>query len=149
MIDSTKALYRALVIGSVILLVDQATKKLAGLYGMVLLNTGISFGLLPADHPVLSFLLMVGLAMLIMTLIQQHWHKHPISTGLFMGGAISNLIDRLVHGGVKDWLPVGPLPLKNNLADWAIFAAVILVFLTIWKEDNETLRQRKPKRRVQ
>lgn len=136
MIDSTKAMYRALLVGSVVIFVDQLTKKLATLSGSVVFNPGISFGFFSADHPFFSFLLIFCIAMVIVVLVQEHWHKHPVSTGLFIGGAISNLLDRISHGAVKDWLPIGPLPLKNNLADWAIFCAVILVLYTVWKEDK-------------
>lgn len=38
---------------------------------------------------------------------------------------MSNLLDRLVYGGVRDWLTVPVLGLKNNLADWAIVGAIV------------------------
>jgi lipoprotein signal peptidase len=136
MMDRTDAMYRAVLVGSTVLLVDQATKFAANKFGLISINTGISFGLFGADHPTVSFLLLLVMGVIVAALIQQHWHKHPISTGLFVGGAISNIADRIARGGVRDWLPVGPLPLRNNLADWAIFVAAILVIYTLYFESK-------------
>lgn len=51
--------------------------------------------------------------------------KYPIILGLFQGGAVSNVLDRLVYGGVRDWLAVPILGLRNNFADWAIVIALV------------------------
>ena len=129
-------MYRAVLVGSTVLLVDQATKYVANKFELISINTGISFGLLEADHPTLSLLLLLGMGVIVATLIQQHWHKHPVSTGLFVGGAVSNIADRIARGGVRDWLPVGPLPLRNNLADWAIFFAAVFVIYSLHVESK-------------
>jgi lipoprotein signal peptidase len=34
------------------------------------------------------------------------------------------MLDRLINGGVRDWLVVPVLGLRNNLADWAIIIAI-------------------------
>jgi signal peptidase II len=134
--DKTDILYRCLLLGSAVLFIDQATKYIANKFHLITLNPGISFGLLETEHPALSFLLLLGMGVLVAALIQQHWHKHPISTGLFVGGAISNIVDRVAKGGVRDWLPIFFLPLKNNLADWAIFLAAVLVIITVYQESR-------------
>jgi lipoprotein signal peptidase len=51
--------------------------------------------------------------------------KHPVSTGLLLGGGLSNLLERLDQGMVYDYVqfPTAPGKLKNyvfNLADFAI-----------------------------
>lgn len=129
-------LYQCLLVGSSVLLVDQATKHVANKMGMVSLNPGISFGMFSAEHPVISFLMLLGMGVIVSSLIQQHWRKYPISTGLFVGGAISNIVDRIARGGVRDWLSVGPLPLRNNIADWAIFVAATLVLWNVYQESR-------------
>lgn len=145
MLSKTDAMYRAVLVGSTVLLIDQATKFIANKFGLISINTGISFGMFSSDHPVLSVLLLLVMGVIVSALIQQHWHKHPISTGLFVGGAISNIADRIARGGVRDWLPVGPLPLRNNLADWAIFVAAILVIYTLYLESKAKPVQKHPK----
>jgi lipoprotein signal peptidase len=131
----TDILYQALLIGSAVLLIDQGTKHVANKFGLITLNPGISFGVFGYEHQSISFLMLLGMGVIVMTLIQQHWHKHPVATGLFVGGALSNIVDRIARGGVRDWLAVGPLPLKNNIADWAIFCAALLVMYALYKED--------------
>lgn len=45
-----------------------------------------------------------------------------------LGGALSNVADRLLYGGVIDYFQIGPLPVVN-LADLMIVAGVgLLVF---------------------
>ena len=63
-------------------------------------------------------------------------NKYPIVRGLFLGGAMSNIMDRLVIGGVRDWLPVPVLGLRNNLADWAIVGALIIFLIGEVRKDR-------------
>src|SRR3954467_13024597 len=46
-----------------------------------------------------------------------------IGIGLGMGGALSNLIDRINRGGVVDFIAIGPWP-RFNLADAGLVAGV-------------------------
>lgn len=48
--------------------------------------------------------------------------------GLGIGGALSNLIDRLVRGGVVDFIAIGPWP-SFNVADAGLVAGLGLVVL--------------------
>ncbi len=54
------------------------------------------------------------------------WVKESIAGGLFFGGALSNILDRIVFGGVRDWLSIPFTSLNNNVADWAIFIGLVL-----------------------
>jgi len=52
--------------------------------------------------------------------------KAPVAAGLVLGGGISNLLERVKHGAVYDYVrfPKGPKKLRNyvfNLADFAVF----------------------------
>jgi len=49
-----------------------------------------------------------------------------VALGLLLGGAIGNMIDRLSHGQVTDFVDVGAWPIFN-LADCAIVVGVILI----------------------
>jgi len=47
---------------------------------------------------------------------------------------VSNFFDRLLMGGVRDWLPIWSL--KNNLADWSIFGSLLLIIILTIKNEN-------------
>lgn len=69
-----------------------------------------------------------------------------VSAGLLVGGAIGNVVDRLVYGAVADFLNMSCCGINNpyafNVADIAIFAgAVGLAFLS-----DDTGQPRKTKR---
>lgn len=54
-----------------------------------------------------------------------------IGGGLFIGGTVGNLVDRIFNGGkVRDFLYVEFINNTSNFADWGITAGVIL--LGIW-----------------
>jgi signal peptidase II len=95
-------------------------------------NKGISYGLLPLDSQYGQRLLacFAGLAVLAMAV----WLARGVTTrlvavslGLIMGGATGNAIDRLVLGGVADYVQVhafGFYWYVFNIADAAIVAGV-------------------------
>jgi signal peptidase II len=97
-----------------------------------LINKGISYGLLPLDSRVGQWLLagLAGLAVLAMAVWLARWVTSRLvaaSLGLIMGGAIGNAIDRLVLGGVADFIQVhafGYYWYVFNIADAAIVAGV-------------------------
>jgi signal peptidase II len=95
-------------------------------------NKGISYGLLPLDSAYGQWLLagFAGLAVLAMAV----WLARSatsrlvaVSLGLIMGGAIGNAIDRVVLGGVADFIQIhafGYYWYVFNIADAAIVAGV-------------------------
>ncbi len=99
-------------------LVDQLTKFIFQSGSTI--NSGIAFGWhwlgLEPLAPSLPFLLIIILFIIARSFLV----RHQLSFGLFFGGALSNLIDRLVYGGVRDFMPLPLTHLSNNLADWAI-----------------------------
>lgn len=69
-------------------------------------NEGIAFGLFPGRQEVVAILTVVALCGIALALAGL-FKRHPAVAaggGLLMGGSISNLIDRLAHGGVTDYL---------------------------------------------
>jgi signal peptidase II len=95
-------------------------------------NKGISYGLLPLDGRLGQWLWagFAGLAVLAMVV----WLARGItsklaalSLGLIMGGAVGNAIDRLVLGGVADYIQLhafGFYWYVFNIADAAIVAGI-------------------------
>lgn len=107
------------------LILDQITKHIASFQGLVVINSGVSFGLFS------GFLLTLVLIAVFVVFYQwscPRWQKpYPILTGLFLGGAMSNIVDRLVLGGVRDFLPVPFIAISNNLADYFIVGALTVI----------------------
>jgi signal peptidase II len=107
--------------------VDQLSKYLAPLVFQVSFNPGISFGWLQMLPSWALTAALIGCTGIIWWLGQAFWSQHSLLTGLFFGGAVSNIIDRLIWGAVRDWLPLPFTTIHNNLADYALAAAVLLI----------------------
>lgn len=61
-------------------------------------------------------------------------HKYPIF--IILTGGLSNLIDRIIYGGVVDYLNFFGL-LKNNIADYLIIFGLILLSVGLFlKKEN-------------
>lgn len=103
---------------------------LAGIDLVNVRNSGIAFGFL-ADG---GALLVVGTALALLALVV-FFVTHSgralvwIPTGLLLGGAIGNLIDRAVAGSVTDFVKFPHFP-AFNVADTAItFGVVALIYV--------------------
>lgn len=101
-------------------------------------NTGgflsLGAGLSPRDRTaifvVASGLLLAVMGVAIMRHRLDRWSM--LGAALFLAGAASNWVDRLMHGSVVDFLNVGAGPLRTgifNVADVAIMAGLGLVLL--------------------
>lgn len=99
-------------------------------------NRGINFGLLGDDTSVWA---LIAVALVICAGVVWWMRKHPqpplahASAGLLIGGALANVLDRLIYGYVLDFLNMSCCGIDNpfvfNVADIFIFAGAIgLVF---------------------
>lgn len=52
-----------------------------------------------------------------------------VAVATALGGAIANLIDRLGHGAVTDWIRVAPYPAYFNVADVAVRGGLITALI--------------------
>jgi signal peptidase II len=103
--------------------------------GVQLVNTrnrGVAFGFLPGRHLAVSVL--VGLALLVLVVYFARHLSRPmiwLPTGMLLGGALGNILDRVRAGSVTDFvkLPLGWPPF--NLADASITLGVLLLFLVV------------------
>jgi signal peptidase II len=101
-------------------------------------NPGIAFGLLPDQGRLLTGLTILALAVLLL-----YFARHAsrrllwLPTGLLLGGAAGNLVDRARLGAVTDFLDP-PLWPAFNLADAAITIGilVLLVLLDLAREQK-------------
>ncbi|MDO5706040.1 MAG: signal peptidase II [Paracoccus sp. (in: a-proteobacteria)] len=109
-------------------------------------NQGMNFGLLASEQNLTRWVLIaVAVAVCIWVWV---WLARSragvlarVSGGLLIGGAIGNVIDRLVYGAVADFLnmslPGWQNPYSFNVADIAIFAGAIgLVLMPSGDDDN-------------
>jgi signal peptidase II len=103
--------------------------------GVQLVNTrnhGVAFGFLPGSHTAVTIL--IGVALLaLLGYFARHSRERLIwlPTGMLIGGAIGNVIDRLRAGAVTDFvkLPLGWPPF--NLADMSITLGILILFLVV------------------
>lgn len=97
-------------------------------------NQGINFGLFAGQDELTRWALIV--ISLIISAWVWIWAKREadrplvqISTGLLIGGALGNVIDRLIYGAVADFLNMSCCGFSNpysfNVADITIFAGAI------------------------
>jgi signal peptidase II len=123
---------------------DQLSKFLASYFELpISYNTGVSFSKLSQSDPqILTFILFVLVYFLFMN-FKKIWKEHNLAAGLFFGGAIANLLDRLFFGAVRDWIYIPFTQIHNNLADWAIFIGLVLLMSQFLKDSNKIDTQSK------
>ncbi len=95
-------------------------------------NHGVAFGFLPGDEVLVTVL--IGAALVLLLLYFARHCAQPLlwlPTGMLLGGALGNIIDRVRLGAVTDFvkLPLGWPPF--NLADTAITLGIVTLFLLI------------------
>ena len=96
-------------------------------------NSGILFGLLPQSAPIFAIVSLAVTALIVA------YHRRAgrgilvtIALGLLLGGAIGNLLDRLNHGYVVDFVDMGIGSLRfftYNLADACITTSILILLV--------------------
>jgi signal peptidase II len=95
-------------------------------------NRGVAFGFLPGSQTLVTILIGVALALLIVYFARNQGLKLIwLPTGMLIGGALGNIIDRARYGSVTDFvkLPLGWPPF--NLADAAITLGILALFAVV------------------
>lgn len=103
-------------------------------------NHGVNFGLFGSDNDLLRWILIalaLGICVGVIVWVRREGGgpRVEISAGLLVGGALANVLDRVIYGAVADFLNLSCCGVRNpftfNLADVAIFAGAIgLVLFT-------------------
>ena len=97
-------------------------------------NTGAAFGMFKDGALVFTILAFVVVAAIIWfyrEIEPQDWFLR-LALGMQMGGAIGNLIDRLLFDGVvTDWISVGKFAVFN-VADASISVGTVIMLIGIW-----------------
>jgi len=111
------------------------------------LNPGIAFGIKvknPVVFTILSILACIGIIIYLI----RNWQediKIKISLALILGGAVGNLIDRILFGEVVDFLDFGINHIRwpvFNIADSSVVIGMIMLFICAFflsdKDNKET-----------
>jgi signal peptidase II len=101
-------------------------------------NYGINFGLFAGDTGTTRWVL-IAIALVICAVVLWWVRREPggawqkVAAGLMVGGALGNVVDRLVYGGVADFLNMSCCGFDNpysfNVADISVFAGAIGMIL--------------------
>jgi signal peptidase II len=139
-----RAALRAAAVCLLVIAIDQLTKHTLGTWirpgqvrhvipGLTLVyerNTGVAFSFLAGTGAVVYAVTGIALVALCAFLM-----RHPqrrllwLPTGMLVGGAVGNLIDRVARGSVIDFIKLPHWP-AFNIADTSItFGVIILVFV--------------------
>lgn len=96
-------------------------------------NTGAAFGMFQEGGGIFTILAIVVAIMIIYYFprIQRGDWALRLAMGLQLGGAVGNLIDRVQHGYVTDFISVANFPVFN-IADTSITLGVVVLLLSIW-----------------
>jgi signal peptidase II len=147
--------FAPLVIAAVVIVIDQITKALviralgppeAGKSKEIIPklldfrhdeNTGAAFSMFQGQSALVLIIAVVVVALLIYyyrALPQDSWTLR-IAIGAVLGGAISNIIDRIRLGHVTDWIHVPHYP-TFNFADSCITVGMITIAVTLFFTDR-------------
>ena len=140
-----RAVLRAVAVALVVLAADQATKAIVRgsiargervdlVLGVDLVNTrnsGVAFGFFSSGGTVVA--VVAALALLALLAFFATHLTRPLvwlPTGLLIGGAVGNLIDRAREGAVTDFVDVSIWP-AFNIADAAITIGVLALLYVL------------------
>lgn len=101
-------------------------------------NTGAAFGLLPSAGIVFT-LVAIAVTVAIVYYFPRVAEKQVamrIALALQLGGAVGNLIDRVLIGTVTDFISVGTFPVFN-VADASITVGTALLLAAIWVDERQ------------
>jgi signal peptidase II len=122
---------------------DGAIDLVGSLRLRLVFNTGSAFSLGEGMGPLLSVLAVVIVVVLVRTGRAVEGTAAVVALGLVVGGALGNLIDRVVRAGdgflggaVVDFVDLQWWPVFN-LADVAICVGAVLLALTFGREGGE------------
>lgn len=108
-------------------------------------NTGIAFGLFRNLSPIFTITSLVigaGVIYAYMFYLPNHTIWVKLCTGLILGGALGNVIDRIRLSYVVDFIKIGWWP-TFNIADSCISVGVVILALyLLFAEDGEPARPR-------
>ena len=140
-----RATLRAVLLGAAVVAADQASKALArgavargdrdpifpGVALVNVRNRGVAFGLFEDGGSVLIVFTVIALAALCGFFLAHATRQGAwVPTGLLLGGALGNLIDRTYDEGVTDFIELPHWP-SFNVADISITCGVVVLVIVL------------------
>ena len=130
----------------------EGVSVIPGFFDLVhVLNTGIAFGLFPSRGETFGTVVLAVLGLAALSIVglyfsraESHQRLLLLALSLIMGGAVGNLIDRLLMGAVTDFLDVyvGSRHWPTfNVADSAISVGIGLLALETLRSPSESLQR--------
>ena len=101
-------------------------------------NTGAAFGLFPDFGGVFMIIAVVVIVVIIVyyrQLPSDHW-LIQVSLGLQLGGALGNLLNRLLYGHVIDFIDFKVWPVFN-VADSSVFVGVVILAFYLFRHGED------------
>lgn len=146
---------RAGAVTAVVIALDQATKAivrssvapgdkdgvLPGVEIVHVQNEGVAFNQLGGGGTIVAIVVGVALVALL-AYFATHLHKPLVwlPTGMLLGGALGNIIDRIREGAVTDFVKLPAWP-AFNLADTSITFGVLVLLYVIERPRDGAARQ--------
>ena len=99
-------------------------------------NTGVAFGQLQDGGVIVSAVIALALVALLVY-FARHAHRRLmwLPTGMLLGGALGNIVDRIREGAVVDFLKLPHWP-AFNVADASITIGVVVLLVVIERGDR-------------
>ncbi|MDH5372229.1 MAG: signal peptidase II [Acidimicrobiia bacterium] len=120
-------------------LVDGDRVVIDGVLGFQLTsNTGAAYGLFKGGGSLIAVAAIIASGLIVYALRSVERRFEAVTLGAIMGGALGNLIDRIVRGpgwfdgAVVDWIET-PLWPNFNIADSAISVGAVLLILATFR----------------
>jgi len=103
-------------------------------------NTGVAFGQLQNGGVIVSVVIAFALAALLVFFARNaHRPLVWLPTGMLLGGALGNIVDRVREGAVIDYLKLPHWP-AFNVADASITVGVVILLVVIERGDRAARR---------
>ncbi|MBS1861581.1 MAG: signal peptidase II [Actinobacteria bacterium] len=103
-------------------------------------NEGVAFGLATGGGVVLVVISLIALGVVLWLFSRDPGRPGMwVATGLLAGGAFGNLVDRVRHGHVTDFIELPHWP-PFNLADCAITCGVVILLVIYLREAERAER---------
>lgn len=137
------------ILAALVLVLDQATKAIVraslapresvqvfrGFSFSRVANEGIAFGFFPGRQAVVAVLTLVALSAIAIALASLVSRNATVAAGagMLVGGSLGNLIDRVNHGAVTDFLDFERWP-AFNVADCGITIGAVLIVIGLMQD---------------
>lgn len=101
-------------------------------------NSGAAFGMFQDGNQVFKVLafIVIGAIIYYYPQVEKEGLFLKLALGLQLGGAVGNLIDRLLNNEVTDFISVGTFPVFN-IADASISIGVVILLIGVWIQERK------------